>query len=81
MALLSGASSLSFSSHCRDTDDIGMVIRVSMKLSNATAWRVNSKTLHLSSHNLTYYLESDSERDVDAFVSRLTKLNVFMSDI
>lgn len=34
MASLSGASSLSFSSHCRDT---GMVIRSSMNLSNATA--------------------------------------------
>lgn len=53
----------------------------SVNLSNATAWRINSNTLHLSSQNLTCYLKSDSEQDMDAFVNRFMELNVFMSDI
>lgn len=81
MASLSRASSLSFSLQCRDTDDIGMVIHGSVNPSNVIAEGINKKTLHLSSHYLTYYLKLDSKRDMDAFVSSLMELNVFVSDI
>ncbi|XP_040391044.1 oxysterol-binding protein 2-like [Cygnus olor] len=63
-----------------DTDDIGNVIRGSMNLKNTTAWRINEKNLHLSSHNLIYYLKSGSEKDMDIFVRRLKELNVIITD-
>lgn len=79
-ASLSRVFSLSFSLYCRDTDDVGNVIRGSMNLKNATAWRVNEKKLHLSNHNLIYYLKSDSKKDMDIFVRRLKELNVVITD-
>lgn len=66
--------------HHRDRDDIGIVIRGSMNLHNATARIVNSKTLHLSNHNLTYYLKSDSEKDMSEFVHKLQELGVSITD-
>ncbi|XP_042668936.1 oxysterol-binding protein 1-like [Centrocercus urophasianus] len=63
-----------------DRDDIGIVIRGSMNLHNATARIVNSKTLHLSNHNLTYYLKSDSEKDMGEFLHKLQELGVCITD-
>ncbi|XP_052555217.1 oxysterol-binding protein 1-like [Tympanuchus pallidicinctus] len=63
-----------------DRDDIGTVIRGSMNLRNATAQIVNSKTLHLSNHNLTYYLKSDSETDMREFLHKLQELGVCITD-
>ncbi|XP_031450936.1 oxysterol-binding protein 1-like [Phasianus colchicus] len=57
-------------------DDIGFVIRGSMNLCNATARTVNPKTLHLSNHNLTYYLKSDSEKEMSDFLYMLQQLDV-----
>ncbi|XP_030320307.1 oxysterol-binding protein 2-like [Calypte anna] len=63
-----------------DTDDIGRVVRGSMNLHSVKATRVNSRTLHLSSRNLTYYLKSDSEKDMQDFICGLQEMDVLVSD-
>ncbi|XP_065600444.1 oxysterol-binding protein 1-like [Cyrtonyx montezumae] len=63
-----------------DMDDVGLIIRGSMNLSNATVQKVNSKMLYLSNHNVTYYLKSDSKKEMDHFLCKLQELGVRIKD-